>query len=84
MTLNLSSKVIGDFNNEANFPHKLLLTSTQVSRLRKAFSNRLSGNTKFSKTQLSKTVLLGGFPGRLFGPLINVLTPSDKSVLMRL
>ena len=29
-TLNLSSNVIGNSNDEANFPHVLLLTSTQV------------------------------------------------------
>ena len=26
VTLNISSNVIGDSNNESNFPHKLLLT----------------------------------------------------------
>ena len=39
LTLNLSSNVIGDSKDEANFPHKLLLTDTQVSRLRTAFAN---------------------------------------------
>ena len=38
LTLNLLSNIIGDFNDENNFPHKLLLTNTKVSRLRKAFS----------------------------------------------
>ena len=37
VTLNLSSNVIGDSNNDTNFPHKLLLTDTQVSRLGKGF-----------------------------------------------
>ena len=37
VSLNFSSKVIGDSNNRANFPYKLLLTDTQVSRLRKVF-----------------------------------------------
>ena len=27
-TLNLSSNVIGNFNNKTNFPHKLLLTNS--------------------------------------------------------
>ena len=39
VTLNLSSNVIVNSNNETNFPHKLLLTNTQVSKLRKAFPN---------------------------------------------
>ena len=39
VTLNLSLNVIGDSNDETNFPHKLLLTDAQVSRLRKAFAH---------------------------------------------
>ena len=39
VTLSLSLNVIGDSNDETNFPHKLLLTDAQVSRLRKAFAN---------------------------------------------
>ena len=39
VTLNLSSNVIADFNDETNFPHKLLLTDTQVSRILKVFVN---------------------------------------------
>ena len=37
VTLNLSSNIVGDSNDENNFPHKLLLTNTQVSKLCKAF-----------------------------------------------
>ena len=51
VTLNLSANVSGD---ETNFPHKLLLTDTQVSKIRKAFANGSSSNIKFLKTQLSK------------------------------
>ena len=49
VTLNLSSNVIGDYNNGANFPHKLLLidTHTQVSRLCKVFVNSSSANIMF-------------------------------------
>ena len=50
VTLTISSNVIGDSNDENNFPHKLLLTNTQVSKLRKAFANNSSANIKFSKT----------------------------------
>ena len=38
VTLNLSSNIIGDFNDENDFPVKLLLTKTQVSKLHIAFS----------------------------------------------
>ena len=37
VTLNLSSNVVGDFNNENNFLYKLILTNTQVSNLHKTF-----------------------------------------------
>ena len=47
VVLRLSSNMISD--NEANFPHKLLLTNTQVSNLRKAFANNSSANIKLSK-----------------------------------
>ena len=39
VTLNLSSNVVGDSNDENNFPHRLLLTNTQVSKNLKAFAN---------------------------------------------
>ena len=68
--LNLSSNVVGDSNDENNFPHKLLLTNTQVLISCKAVSNDSSANIKFSKTQLSKFVQSGGFLGRLLGPLL--------------
>ena len=48
VVLRLFSNMIGD--NEANFPHQLLLTNTQVSNLREAFSNNSSVDIKFSKT----------------------------------
>ena len=37
--LKISSNVVGDFNDENNFPHKLLSTNTEVSKLLKAFAN---------------------------------------------
>ena len=69
LTLNLSLNVFGNFNDESNFPHKLLLTNTQNSRFRKAFANGSSGNTKFSKSQLSKIGQSDRFLGKLLGPL---------------
>ena len=33
VTLNFSSNLIGNSNDETNFPHKLILTDTQVSKL---------------------------------------------------
>ena len=56
--LNLSSNLIGNSNEETNFPLKLL-TDTQVSKIHEAFADGLSANIKFSKTQLSKMILSG-------------------------
>ena len=50
VTLYLSSNLIGSSNDETNFLHKLLLTNTQVSKIRKSFANGSSANIKFSKT----------------------------------
>ena len=46
--------MIGISNDETNFPHKLLLTDKQVSKIGKAFAKGSSANTKSSKTQSSK------------------------------
>ena len=54
VTLTTYSNVVGDSNDENNFPHKWLLINTQVSKLRKAFANGSSANIKLAKTQLHK------------------------------
>ena len=65
VVIRLSPKMIGDSNDKTNFAHELLLTSRQVSSIRKAFSNNSSVDIKFSKTQLSKMIQSGGFLGKL-------------------
>ena len=84
VTLKLSSNVVGDSNDVSNFPHKLLLTNTQVSRLRKAFVNNSSANIKLPKTQLHKIGQSGEFLGRLLGPLLKTGLPLMKNVLKSL
>ena len=92
VTLNLSLNIIDDFNDGNNFPHKSLLTNTQVSRLCKAFANNSSANRKLSKTQLQKVEQPGEFLGRFLGPLLktespligNLLEPLAKGVLIPL
>ena len=56
VTLNHSSNVISNSNDQSNSPHKIFLTDSQVSRLHKPFANHSSANTKLSKPQLSKAV----------------------------
>ena len=92
VTLRILTNVVGDPNDENNFPRKFRLTNTQVSQLCKAFANNSSANIKFYKTQLHKIRQSGGLLGRLLGPLLktglpligNVLKPLAKSVLIPL
>ena len=53
VVLKLSSNMIGNSDDETNFPHKLLLTYRQVSSLHKAFADHTLNDIKLSKTQLS-------------------------------
>ena len=73
--------MIGDSNDKASFLHKLLLPNRRVSNIRKAFSNHSSTDIKLSKIQLSKTVELGKFLGRLLGPLLKTGLPLIKTVI---
>ena len=54
IVLRLSSNMVGD--DEAIFPHELLLTNRQVSNLCKTFANNSSTDIKLSKTHLSKMI----------------------------
>ena len=47
VTLKVSSDVVSDFNDEINFPHKLL-TDTQILRLGKTFVKNSSPSIKLS------------------------------------
>ena len=61
LVLRLSPNIIGESNDDSNFPHKYLLTSRQFLNIRKAFANNTSADIKFSKTRLSQMVQLGFF-----------------------
>ena len=76
--------MIDNSDDETTFPHKLLLTNRQVTNLRKAFANHTSTGIKLPKTQLSKIIQLGGFLGRLLGPLQKTGLPLMKSVIQPL
>ena len=90
VTSNLSSNIISYSNDEINFPHKLLLTNTQVSKLRKALANHSSANIKLSKTHLLKIGQSGGFLGRPLRSLLktglplieDIFKPLAKSILL--
>ena len=79
--LRLSSSMIGNSDDETNFPHKLVSTNRQVANLRKAFADFLSVSIKLSKSQLFKMIQSGGFLCRLLGPLLKTGLPSMKNVI---
>ena len=72
--------MIGNPNDETDFPHRFLLTNIQVSDLLKDFANKSSTDIKLSKTQLSKKIQSGGFLGRLLGPLLKTGLPLIKNI----
>ena len=61
VTSNFSSNLIGNSNDETNCPHKLLLTKTQILKIRKAFANGSSAIMTIKKTQMSRMIQSGGF-----------------------
>ena len=75
VVLRLSSNMIGNSDDETNFPHKLLLTNRKVPNLRKAFANYLS------KTQLPKMIQSEGFLDRILGQLLKTALPIMKNVI---
>ena len=92
VVLRISSSMVGNSNNNTNFPHELLLTNRQVANIRKAFAKTTSVDIKLSKNQLSKMIQSGRFLGKLLCPLLksglllikNVIKPLTKSVLIPL
>ena len=70
-TVNLSSNVVGSFNDQTDFPNKLLLGNTQVLRIHKAFANGSSANINFSKIQLSTMIKSGGVLDGIFCPFLS-------------
>ena len=85
VVLRILSNMVGDSNDNTNFPHELLLTNRQVANIRKAFANHSSIDMKLSKTQLPEMIQSGGFLGNLLGklagPLMKIPMPLAKNVL---
>ena len=84
VVLRISSSMVGNSNDNTNFPHELLLTNRQVANIRKAFANHSSTDIKLSKTQLSKMIQSGESLGKLLGPLLKTGLPLMKSVIKQL
>ena len=62
----LLSNMVGNFDDETNFPHKLLWINRQVANFRKALANNSLTDIKPSKTQLPKMIQSGVFLSKLF------------------
>ena len=84
VVLTLSSNMIGNSEDETNYPHKLLLNNRQVANFRRAFANHKSTDIKLSKTQLYNKIQSEGFLGRLLGPVLRAVLPLMKSVIQPL
>ena len=92
LVLRLSSNMIGNSDDETNFPHKLFPTNRQVANPHRAFASQTSTDIKLSKMQLSKMIQSGGFLSKPLGPLLktglplmnSVIQPLAKSVLIPL
>ena len=77
--LRLSSNMIGNSEDETNFPRKLLLTNRQVANLHKASANHTLTDIKLSKAQLTKMKKVGFF--RFLAPLLKSGLLLLKSVI---
>ena len=81
VTLRMNIKMF----NKNKFPHELLLTTRQETKLGNAFKSNLSTDIMLSKSQISKVTQSGGFLGSLLstlaGPLMKVGVPLAKSIL---
>ena len=92
LVLKIPSNMVGNSNDNTNFPHELLLTNRQVANIPIAFAKNTATDIKLSKTQLSRMIQSGEFLGRLLGPLLKtgltlmkrVIKPLAKSVLIPL
>ena len=81
VVLKLSSNMIGNSDDNTNFPHEILLTNREVANPCKAFAKHTSADIKLLKSQLAKMIQSGGSLGRLLGTLLRTGMPLMKSVI---
>ena len=71
--------------NKKDLPRKLLLTTSQTTKLRNITNNNMSTDIKLIKAQIKKIIQSGGFLesllGKIAGPLMKVGMPLVKNVL---
>ena len=87
VTLNLSSNLIGSSNDETNFPHKFLLTNTQVPSKYSGMTltdNEIKHIIKMIKSLENRGILLKGITRKITsqeGGFFNFLRPLMKASL---
>ena len=57
-------------------PHELFLTTRQTSKIRNAFANNMSRDTRLSKTEISKIIQTSGSFGSWLGNLGKTALPN--------
>ena len=70
--------------NGNDFPHELLLTTRQKTKLKNEFNNNISTDLKVSRAKISKIIQSGGFLwsllSKLAGLLVKVAIPLAKRI----
>ena len=85
VTFNLSSILIGNSNDENNFPHKILLTDKQVSNNPNTFAISSSANLIFSKIQLSMMIQSGVIRDiPIFGHTLSIVAKKGTDIAINL
>ena len=83
---NGTTLIIGNLNfNKADLLHELLLTQTQINKLREKVENNMSTEIKLNKTQINKLIKEGGALGsilaRFLPKLIKPAISLGKNIL---
>ena len=82
IVLRLSSNILCNFDDVANFPLDLLLTDRKVANLCKTLTKYTTVNIKLSKTlKLSKMIQSEEFLGKPLAPLLKIALPLTKKWL---
>ena len=74
---------------DEELPHKLFLTTRQITKIRNPFANNMSTDIRLSQAQISKIIQSGGFLGKTLGKLskkvlLDFAVPKAKDVLPKL
>ena len=66
VVLRISSNMVGNSNDNTNFPNELLLTNRQVENICKAFAKNTSTDIKLSKNSITKNDTIRRISWKIF------------------